>query len=44
VHGAVGAGLGWCANTAVSAVVGLLVGAVVVVAMHLLPFRKAGGH
>lgn len=43
VHHAVsGAGgvLGWLVNTAASAVVGLVVGAVVVLVMHLLPFGK----
>ena len=38
---AVGAVLGWLTNTAASAVIGLLVGAVVVAVMHMLPF---GGH
>jgi predicted DNA repair protein MutK len=36
--GALGGVLGWLVNTAASAVVGLLVGAVVVAVMHLLPF------
>jgi len=42
VHHAVegiGAVLGWLVNTAASAVIGLVVGAVVVVAMHLVPRR-----
>jgi hypothetical protein len=49
VHHAVqgiGALLAWLLNTAVSAVVGLIVGAVVVAIMHVLPFNKKGeqGH
>jgi predicted DNA repair protein MutK len=36
----VGSALGWLVNTLASAVVGLAVGAVVVVVMHLLPFGK----
>ena len=46
VHHAVatgGAVLGWLVNTVASAVVGLLVGAVVVAVWHVLPFGK-GGH
>ncbi|WP_323791651.1 DUF808 domain-containing protein [Nocardioides sp.] len=39
--GALGGVLGWLTNTAASALVGLLVGAVVVAIMHVLPFRKA---
>ncbi|GAA4113240.1 DUF808 domain-containing protein [Nocardioides fonticola] len=39
VHGA-GAVLGWLTNTAASAVVGLVVGAVVVLVMHLVPRRS----
>jgi predicted DNA repair protein MutK len=38
--GAIGGVLAWCTNTAISAVIGLLVGAVVVVVMHLLPLRR----
>ncbi|HET9420558.1 MAG TPA: DUF808 family protein, partial [Nocardioides sp.] len=44
VHHAVdtfGGVLGWLVNTAASAVIGLVVGAVVVAVMHVLPF---GGH
>jgi uncharacterized protein len=44
VHDAVsglGAVLGWLVNTAASAVVGLVVGAVVVAALHVLPFGPA---
>ncbi|PVG83101.1 DUF808 domain-containing protein [Nocardioides gansuensis] len=41
---AVGSFLGWVVNTLASAIVGVLIGAVVVVAMHLLPFRKGGHH
>ena len=37
---AVGAVLAWLVNTAASAVVGLVVGAVVVAIMHVLPFGK----
>jgi len=40
VH-AIGSLLGWLANTAASAVVGLTVGAVVVVALHVLPVRRS---
>ena len=36
--GAFGAALGWSVNTALSAVAGVLVGAVVVAVMHVLPF------
>ncbi|GAB3852275.1 DUF808 domain-containing protein [Nocardioides maradonensis] len=36
--------LAWLSATAVSAVVGLLVGAVVVLVMHLLPRRSAAAH
>ncbi|MDO9497847.1 MAG: DUF808 domain-containing protein [Nocardioides sp.] len=36
--GAFGAALGWSVNTALSAVAGVLVGAVVVTVMHVLPF------
>ena len=38
---AAGAFLAWCANTVVSAAVGLLVGAVVVLVVHLLPLDRA---
>ena len=37
----VGAALGWLVNTACSAVVGLLVGVLAVVTMHLLPWPRA---
>ncbi|HYF71556.1 MAG TPA: DUF808 domain-containing protein [Nocardioides sp.] len=43
VHHAVstgGAALGWLVNTIASAILGLVVGALVVVVMHLLPFGK----
>jgi predicted DNA repair protein MutK len=41
----VGGALAWGVNTAISAVIGLLVGAVVVAGMHLVPRRKgAAGH
>ncbi|BBX17696.1 ABC transporter [Mycolicibacterium duvalii] len=42
---AVGGVLGWLVNTAASAVIGLIVGAIVVAVMHVLPFgRKESGH
>ncbi len=37
---AIGGVLGWLVNTALSAVLGVIVGAIVVLAMHLLPFGK----
>ncbi len=37
---AIGGVVSWLVNTALSAVVGLVVGAVVVLVMHLLPFRR----
>jgi predicted DNA repair protein MutK len=40
----VGSALGWLVNTAASAVVGLLVGAVVVAVMHVLPFGPHKKH
>lgn len=40
--GALGGFLGWLTNTALSAVFGLAVGAVVVAVMHLIPSRKHG--
>jgi len=43
VHHAVsgaGGALGWMVNTVASAILGLVVGAVVMVVMHLLPFGK----
>ena len=46
VHGATGAlggVLGWLTNTVASAILGLLVGAVVVAVMHVLPFGKDEG-
>jgi predicted DNA repair protein MutK len=36
-----GGAVGWLVNTGVSAVVGLVVGALVVAAMHLRPGRRA---
>lgn len=39
--GALGAVLGWLTNTALSALVGVVVGAVVVLVMHLVPRRRA---
>lgn len=39
VHGFLGSALAWLANTGISAVVGLAVGAVVVVVVQLLPFK-----
>ena len=49
VHGvpAVGGFLGWLVNTTASAILGLVVGALVVLVMHLLPFGRkdeATGH
>ncbi len=44
VGGAFGAVLAWLTNTAASAVVGLVVGTVVVGIMHVLPFGKKDGH
>ncbi|MBL8931938.1 MAG: DUF808 domain-containing protein [Kineosporiaceae bacterium] len=49
LHGVAGVGglLGWLANTVASALLGLIVGAVVVLVMHLIPRRKsaaAGAH
>ena len=44
VHDAVstgGAVLAWCVNTAASALIGLVVGAIVVAVMHVVPRRKA---
>jgi predicted DNA repair protein MutK len=38
--GGIGAALAWLVNTAVSALIGLVVGAVVVAVMHVLPFGK----
>jgi predicted DNA repair protein MutK len=40
----VGALLGWLVNTGVSAVIGIVVGAVVVAVMHMLPRRAAAAH
>ncbi len=42
--GALGATLGWLVNTAASAVIGLLVGAVAVAVMHVVPRRTRPGH
>ena len=39
--GGAGAVLGWLLNTAVSALVGIVVGAIVVALMHLVPWRRA---
>ncbi|GAA8847877.1 DUF808 domain-containing protein [Helicobacter pylori] len=41
--GALGGVLGWLTNTVASAILGLLVGAVVVAIMHVLPFGKDEG-
>jgi predicted DNA repair protein MutK len=45
-HAAQGVGglLAWLLNTAVSAVIGLVVGAVVVAVMHVLPFGRKDEH
>src|SRR5690348_11311881 len=40
----VGGLLAWLLNTAVSAVIGLVVGSLVVGIVHVLPFGKKGGH
>ncbi len=40
---AIGAVVGWLTNTALSAVIGLVVGAVVVTVMHFLPFGPGHG-
>jgi len=43
--GAFGGVLGWLVNTGASAVIGLIVGAVVLSVIHVLPFgRKSAGH
>jgi predicted DNA repair protein MutK len=43
--GGLGAALGWITNTFFSAVLGLIVGAIVVAVLHLLPFgKKHDGH
>ena len=48
VHHAAEAGVGgvlaWLVNTAASAVIGLLVGAVIVAVIHVLPFKRRGAH
>jgi uncharacterized protein len=41
--GPLGGALGWLTNTAASAVVGLVVGAIVVAVLHLIPWRKKKG-
>jgi predicted DNA repair protein MutK len=38
--GAVGGVLAWLVNTAASAVIGLVIGAVIVAIMHVLPFGR----
>jgi len=43
VSGALGSVLAWSANTLASAVVGLIVGAVVVAVLHVVPRRRAAG-
>ena len=40
----VGGVLAWLVNTAASAVIGLVVGAVVVAVVHVLPFGKKDSH
>lgn len=42
--GSVGAVAGWLTNTVLSAIVGLVVGAIVVAVMHVLPFGHGKGH
>jgi predicted DNA repair protein MutK len=48
VHHAAGAGIGgalaWLVNTAASAVIGILVGSVIVAVIHVLPFKRRGAH
>jgi predicted DNA repair protein MutK len=44
VRHAVGGLLAWLVNTAASAVIGLVVGAVVVAVVHVLPFGKKDAH
>jgi predicted DNA repair protein MutK len=41
---AVGGVLAWLVNTAISAMIGLVVGAVVAAVMHVLPFGKKDAH
>lgn len=41
--GAIGGVLGWLTNTVASAILGLVVGAIVVAVMHVLPFGKDEG-
>jgi predicted DNA repair protein MutK len=41
---AVGGVLAWLVNTAASALIGLVVGAIVVAVVHVLPFGKKGSH
>ncbi|RYJ02562.1 MAG: DUF808 domain-containing protein, partial [Actinomycetales bacterium] len=40
VHGTLGSVLAWLTNTAASAIVGAVVGAVVVTVLHFLPIKK----
>ena len=42
--GSAGAVLGWLVNTAASAVVGLVIGAIVLAVVHVLPFGKSAKH
>jgi predicted DNA repair protein MutK len=42
--GAVGGLLAWLVNTGISAVIGLVVGAIVVAVVHVLPFGKKDAH
>ena len=45
-HGipAVGGVVGWCANTVLSALLGIIVGAILVLVIERLPFRRPKGH
>ena len=43
-RGGIGGVLAWLVNTAASALIGLIVGAVVVAIMHVLPFGKKDKH
>ena len=42
--GGVGGVLGWCVNTLCSALIGLVVGAIVVAVLHFVPARERVGH
>ena len=44
VHGPLGGVLAWLANTALSALVGVVLGAIVVTVVHLVKKARGGGH